>query len=103
LEQAAVLGRPEDDDVLAAPRPGRSATNRIVNRGERLGPGEGNDSCLSAGQHRFQLIVGKEAYRLAVGAPERIARAFRAAQRPRLERSQRSYPKRRTDLRVSNE
>ena len=51
----------------------------------------------------FSLIVRKETYRLAVRAPEWIARAFRARKRPRIDRGQRSDPKRRPGLRGRDE
>src|SRR3954466_96037 len=86
LTQAAIVGRPEDDDVLAAPGPGRGATYGVRDRSERLGPGEGDDRRLLVRQHRFQLIARKKAYRLAVRTPEWIACSFRATKRPWIDR-----------------
>ena len=58
---------------------------------------------IPARLHRFQLIARKETYRLAVRAPEWIARAFRARNRPWIDRGQRSDPKRRPGFRVRDE
>ena len=43
LIQVAVVGRPEDDDVLAAPSPVGGKTASLSGHGERPGPREGND------------------------------------------------------------
>ena len=54
-------------------------------------PCQRHDRCLPARLHRFQLIARKETYRLAVRAPEWVARAIRATNRPAIDRGQRSH------------
>ena len=62
-----------------------------------------HDRCVPARLHRFQLIARKETYRLAVRAPEWIARAIRATNRPCIDRGQRSHPQRRPGFRIRDE
>src|SRR6185295_15710093 len=88
LIQVAVARRPEDDDALIAPSPVWSEAASLRRLGERPGPGEGNDRGSPARLHRFHLIACKEAYRVAVRAPEWIACAFSGRKRTRIDRGQ---------------